>query len=239
MAFYRFAELIVEMEPKYPTLTAQAAAYLIHADQEQITPDIRIMPGPEYIDEIKSVYPSITPDQCEYMRYGSIFYRGLLRHDGMLLHSSAVALDGRAYLFSASPGTGKSTHTAIWTRVFGDRAFIINDDKPALRWINGVLCACGTPFSGKSPLNKNVCVPVGGICILERGETNRIEALDSAKAIPLIFEQTTRRLAEINMERLLSMLERVMAAVPLWRMQCNISDDAAYMAASAMAGIEI
>lgn len=237
MAFYRFAELIVEMEPKYPTLTAQSAAYLINEDSQHITPDIRIMPKPEYIDEIKKTYPDITPNQCEYMRYGSIFYRGLLRYDGMLLHSSAVALDGRAYLFSASPGTGKSTHTAAWVRVFGDRAFIINDDKPALRWINGELCACGTPFSGKSPLNKNVCVPVGGICMLERGETNSIEPITSSKAIPLIFEQTTRLLAEINMERLLSMLERVTSSVPLWRMQCTISDDAARMAASAMAGI--
>ena len=49
-----------------------------------------------------------------------------------MLHSSAVVADGKAYLFTADSGTGKSTHTQLWPRMFGDRAYILNDDKPAL-----------------------------------------------------------------------------------------------------------
>lgn len=33
---------------------------------------------------------------------------------GFYLHSSAVELDGRAYLFSGKSGVGKSTHTRLW-----------------------------------------------------------------------------------------------------------------------------
>ena len=39
---------------------------------------------------------------------------------GFYLHSSAVELDGRAYLFSGKSGVGKSTHTRLWQQIFGD-----------------------------------------------------------------------------------------------------------------------
>ena len=50
----------------------------------------------------------------------------LLERDVLLLHGSTVAVDGRAYLFAAACGTGKSTHTRLWREVFGTRAVMIN-----------------------------------------------------------------------------------------------------------------
>ena len=67
----------------------------------------------------------------------SPFY-DLLKNHGFMLHASAVEVDGKAYLFSASSGTGKSTHTKLWQEYFGyDKALIINDDKPALKFEAG------------------------------------------------------------------------------------------------------
>ena len=151
-----------------------------------------------------------------------------------MLHASAVAVDGLAYLFTAPSGTGTSTHTAQWLQLFQGRASIINDDKPALRWIGGQLCACGTPFSGKTAQSRNICLPAAGICILERGQDNRIQAVTARQAIPVLYEQTIHTLRAQDMERLLAMLQSAAEAVPLYRMQCTIGVEAAQTAYAAM-----
>ena len=151
-----------------------------------------------------------------------------------MLHSSAVEIDGKAYLFSAPSGTGKSTHTSQWLKLFGDKACIINDDKPAIRFVDGVPYAYGTPWSGKSDLNVNKGVPVQGICVLERSANNFIEPLDEGTAVYSILNQTIRPRKREYMDNLLALLDRVIAAVPVWRMGCNISVEAAKMAYDAM-----
>ena len=57
----------------------------------------------------------------------------ILDRNCVLFHCSAVAVDGKAYLFTAASGTGKSTHTRMWRQHFGGRAVMVNDDKPILR----------------------------------------------------------------------------------------------------------
>ena len=93
----------------------------------------------------------------------------LLSRDVLLVHGSTVAVDGEGYLFTAGCGTGKSTHTRLWREVFGDRAVMVNDDKPFLRIGEEGIFACGAPWSGKHGLDTNITVPLRGICILERG----------------------------------------------------------------------
>ena len=60
------------------------------------------------------------------------FAEFLLERDTVLLHGSAVAVDGRGYLFTARSGTGKSTHTRFWREVFGSRAVMINEDRKSV-----------------------------------------------------------------------------------------------------------
>ena len=54
----------------------------------------------------------------------------MLDYDTILFHGSVVAVGGVGYLFTAKSGTGKSTHTRLWREYFGDRAVMVNDDKP-------------------------------------------------------------------------------------------------------------
>ena len=83
----------------------------------------------------------------------------------------------------------------MWREAFGhDKVLMLNDDKPALRLENGRWYAYGTPWSGKSGINQNKKVPLGGICFLKRGEDNRIRRLSAAEAVPLMFMQTRRAL---------------------------------------------
>jgi hypothetical protein len=232
MAFYRFAGLTIDMEPKHPTLIKQSEPYRMATHGKKA--DILIRQPEGYIQQMQAANPVLTPDQCEYIRFSTCFYRSLLCFDGMMLHSSAVAVDDRAYLFTAPSGTGKSTHTSQWLQLFQNRALIINDDKPALRWIDKQLCACGTPFSGKTAQSRNVCIPVAGICILERGKTNQIKSITAKQAIPILYEQTIHSLRAQKMEQLLAMLQSVVEAIPLYRMRCTIGVEAARTAYEGM-----
>ena len=217
------------MEPKYPTLALQAAPYEI-ADQDDpgysADPDIVIQISREYLLARQEENPHLTMNDCEYIWTGSEFYRKFVPFAGFLLHSSAVAVEDRAYLFSAPSGTGKSTHTALWLDYFGDRAQIINDDKPAIRYMNHRFYACGTPWSGKSDLNVNRMVPVQGIAFLERGEKNTIEPMPSRDGIIALMNQTLRPDDRDCMNLLLFLLDRLFRQIPVYRLRCNMEPDA-------------
>lgn len=172
-----------------------------------------------------------------YMESGFRFYGSLLRFRGLLLHASAVAWEGKAYLFSGPSGMGKSTHTRLWRSLYGEAAQIFNDDKPALRYIDGKWFAYGTPWCGKDGINQNKKVPLAGICFLKRGEENRIRQLSAREAIPLLMGQTHYRfrLAE-NMDRLLALLDALISDVPIYEMECLPDLAAAQLSSRTMRG---
>ncbi len=171
-------------------------------------------------------------DTALYMGTGVHFSRALLRHNGTYLHSSAVLLDGKAYLFSANSGTGKSTHTEKWCRLFG--AEYLNDDKPALRYLDGQWMAYGTPWSGKHDLSQPTGAPVGGIAFLKRGEENAIRPMDPAQAVPLLMVQSLWRLNKEQMQEQLTLADNLLRTVPIWELTCRNDDDAAYTAYNTM-----
>ena len=230
---YKICGLPVECDFRFPVMTARAEKYLIDST---ISPVISIPFSQQNIDRLKSRQSDLTDDDCEIINTAESFYYALLEHGGFMLHSSAVVMDGEAYLFSAPSGTGKSTHTALWLKHFGGRAQILNDDKPAVMVENGSVTACGTPWSGKSDLNLNLRVPLRGICILERSQNNFIEPLPPERSVFALLDQTLRPSDGERMNALLELLDAVTSNVPIWRMGCDISTEAAEMAYRTMSG---
>lgn len=162
------------------------------------------------------------------------FARALLCHDILLLHGSTVAADGKAYLFTAKCGTGKSTHTRLWRELLGDRAVMVNDDKPFLRFTPEGVLACGSPWSGKHGLDNNITVPLGGICILERGQENRIRPMDATEALSFLLTQCDPPEDTAQLPQYHILMEKLVQRVPLWHMQCNKEIGAAQTAFDAM-----
>ena len=155
-----------------------------------------------------------------------------------MLHSSAVVVDGKAYLFTAPCGTGKSTHTKLWLELFGERAYILNDDKPALRLEDGVWYAYGTPWSGKYDISVDARIPVGGIAAISRSETNSIEPYSGKEAILDIMRQVNRPKDMAFRIKLMELLDKLFADVPVWKLQCNKELAAAELAYRVMSGAE-
>lgn len=226
MARYEIAGLQVEMEPHGRT-QKQAAAYAAPAKGEA---DITITCDPAAILRLNPQFQ--TEEMAEYLGTGTRFSYKLLDFGGLMLHASAVVLDGKAYLFTAPSGTGKSTHTEKWVRLFG--ASYLNDDKPALRLLDGVWMAYGTPWSGKHDLSDPRGVPLGGIAIVRRDEENRIRPMTPEEALPYLMSQTSFRLKAQRMDKLLVLMDDLLRKLPIWELRCRNDDDAAYVSHNAM-----
>ena len=157
-------------------------------------------------------------------------------YDTFLAHGSTVAVDGEAYLFAALSGTGKSTHTRLWRELLGERAVMVNDDKPFLRVTeSGETIAYGSPWDGKHRLSRNIAVPLRAVCLLERGEQNRIEEITKAEALPrLLILQFYRPVDPEALARTMTLLDRMNPR--FYRLQCNMNLSAAELAYNTMKG---
>ena len=160
------------------------------------------------------------------------FARHLLNEKVILVHGSTVAVDGQAYLFTARSGTGKSTHTRLWREVFGNCAQMVNDDKPFLILSPSGVLACGSPWSGKHGLDTNICVPLKGICLLERGLENQIRRAEPAEVLGLLEGYRPQDSEEIATYQ--QLLKELTQTVPLWQMGCTKDPEAAKIAFTAM-----
>ncbi len=231
---YKIAGIYVEMDPQYPRTAEQSMVYRV---TEPAKPDLILRTDKKIMDKLKEIHSLPNDESSEYMLLATEFYEYLIEFGGFMLHSSAVVHNGKAYLFSAPSGTGKSTHTQLWVKHFDD-AYIINDDKPAIRLINGKFYVYGTPFSGKTNLNVNACVPLGGICVLERGETNSIEKIPPEEAMFRILDQTVRPVEEDRMDTLLKILGTLISNESVYRLRCNTDEEACEVSYNGMKGEE-
>ena len=181
-----------------------------------------------YFDE-----KEFTEEGFRYFVSGLKFYFELIKRGGLMLHSSAVVKDGKAYLFSGPSGIGKSTHTGYWLKLFPD-AYVLNDDKPAVIRTERGFTAYGTPWSGKYDISRNEGVPTGGVAFIERADEDRIERADTVSAFAGVMSQTVRHIRRERMEELLSTVEALIGEVPVYRLYCTNSVSAARLASETM-----
>ncbi len=106
-------------------------------------------------------------------------------------------------------GTGKTTHVKLWCDHFGDRARIVNGDKPILRFSGNELIAYGTPWCGKEGYNINTSTPIQGMCFIERSEKNSIRIMNSTEIISKIFHQMIMPEEEHCVSKILEFLDNL------------------------------
>lgn len=224
MGLYRLADLNIEIKNKYEYTTKFLKGYETSGDI-----DFSVEVSDEELERAQKNEPDYPIGYLESLEiYRKICYR-LIDYDGILFHASCVVKEGEAYLFSATSGTGKSTHTRLWLEAYND-AYIINDDKPLLRFVDDVLYVYGTPWSGKDYIHRNAKCKVKGICKLTRNSTNYIEKLPEQEIVKLFLNQTIWFSEENKMDKLLSIIDHISKSISFYIMGCNISKEAAIMA---------
>jgi len=165
-------------------------------------------------------YKGVPENSVIYMESCAQYCRALLHYNGLMLHASAIELNGKAYLFSGPCGTGKSTHSRLWLELFGENAAVINDDKPTLRSINGKWFAYGTPWCGKDGINLNRKASLAGICFLKQANQNKIRRLDKKEAVSKILWQTVRRFDSADkLDLLLENIESLVNSIPMYELE--------------------
>ena len=112
---------------------------------------------------------------------------------------------------------------------------MLNDDKPLIEIRDTGVTIYGTPWNGKHRLGTNISLPLKAICILERGENNSIKKIAPYDAISTVITQTLRTNDLNEMDKMLSLTDKLLASVPFYRLKCNMNDDAAVVSYNAMA----
>ena len=152
----------------------------------------------------------------------------LIEYNVLMLHGSALAMDGQGIIFTAKSGTGKSTHAKLWRELFGSRVQMINDDKPMIRVDE--MKAYGTPWNGKHNLSTNTSVPIKAIVKIERAKKNRINPIGVKEAMDLLMKQVQISNDPDKVVLALELYARVIENVKFYKLGCNMDPEAARVA---------
>lgn len=147
------------------------------------------------------------------------------RAGGFILHCSYIERNGKAVLFTAPSGTGKSTQAALWEKFRGVE--VINGDKAAVRVTEDGIFACGIPFAGSSGICKNRTLPLAAIVYLSQAQENSIHRLTGFEAFRAIWEGCSINTWDSEDIRLVSeAVQRVLGSVPVFHLACRPDESA-------------
>ncbi len=166
----------------------------------------------------------------EYLEFLAIFRKiceKIIEYDVVLLHSSCIEFEGKAYAFVAPSGTGKSTHSKLWQEKFGSLVSIINDDKPLIKITENGATVYGTPWNGKFSEGFNRNAPLSAFIKICRSEENSFEKLSETEALSVIGSQTFRPQSREKIIRWAELTVRLSKLIPMGKMNCNTSPEAA------------
>ena len=229
MITIKIADLPIGINNKYSYIEKMAADYLtdeppiftVEATEEQIRQEA----GATEYDFPDAYLESI------------VIYRNIAdilpSYDAFVFHGAILNYEGEAYAFTAKSGVGKTTHTRLWLREFGDEVHILNGDKPILRVIDGKVWAAGTPWRGKENYGVPEMLPLSGIAFLERAEKPSAEPIGISEALIPFINQIYVPESEEYAPKALSVANKVISSVPMTRLRVDMSPESATVAKEA------
>ena len=144
------------------------------------------------------------------------------------LHASVIVNSGKAFLWMAKSGTGKSTHSRLWLKNIPGSS-LLNDDNPVLRIApDGSVQVYGTPWSGKTPCYKNEHYPAGAFVEIKRSLQNRITRKSLFEAYALLYSSSSGFKNDSSMAEILHRnFEAAVTKVPSYTLECRPDAQAA------------
>lgn len=150
--------------------------------------------------------------------------RYLIDRRALVFHSAYITCEGKAILFSAPSGTGKSTQASLWERYKGAR--IVNGDRSIIKLEGTQVAAHGLPFCGSSQINHDESAPLEAILFLEQAPQNEIKQLSAAEAIRKIYSQCSVNYWNVEqVQYVFEMIGDIVQKVPVFLLKCTISDE--------------
>lgn len=231
MPIYNIADLNILINPRSDEVKKRLLPYIADCDLFDFEVKVSQSEIEEYISASKESCSNFSVEGTLILT--QICNTILQKYDGFFFHSSSLMLDGEGYVFTAASGTGKSTHAALWRKLFKDRVVMVNDDKPIIRKKDGVFYVYGMPWMGKSNIGNNIKAPVKAVYILQRGEKNGAVRVKPGEVFKNLLEATVVPADRKNMEKLLKLFDEFFSSVSLFLLTCNTDIEAAQVAYSA------
>ena len=167
--------------------------------------------------------------------YTSLFAleRRMIGYGGLILHCAYIKYRGKGILFSGPSGIGKSTQAALWEQY--RNSAVINGDRALLRRENGRWLACGWPVCGSSGICHREDVPIHAIVMLRQDDSNSTIRLSPAEAFGQLYPQiTVNQWNPAFVQMALDGINNLIQQVPVWRLDCNMTEDAVQCLESAL-----
>ena len=227
MKIYRIAEMNIAVKAKYEDTYRYMQDFLTDSQDYELyiePTDEMIRYEAELGEEIHGDAGS--PYICEAVAILRVICDYIIDKGGFFLHCSCLKYKDEAIIFTAPSGTGKSTHSALWRRHFGDDVVMINDDKPLVREKDGRFFIYGTPWNGKHSIGNNTSAPIRSVVFLSQAPENKAEPISPIDAMALLLQQTVLPSDKAALSKLLDMLGRLVENIPMYRLGCTISDEA-------------
>lgn len=129
-------------------------------------------------------------EEKEYVFTGIMFMDYALSKGYLSLHAAGLFVNDEGILFSAPSKTGKSTHARYWLSTYPN-TYIFNDDKPLISVRDGIK-TYGSPWCGKTLVNRNIELPLKAIVFLKQGQENEIKTLSMKEKLIYLMRNINR-----------------------------------------------
>lgn len=190
--------------------------------------------GHDHAVEVKeSVYPGgIT---AKTVLNAAMAEHLVLQQGGAVFHCSYVSYNGRAILFTAPSGTGKSTQAELWRTLRG--AEIVNGDRAVIRSTEAGIVACGIPFAGSSEYCHNETLSVAAIVYLAQAPSTSIRPLGGYEAFRCIWEGCSINTWDKgDMTLAADLVQQIVEEIPIWYLPCTPDESAVQALEQALEG---
>lgn len=156
---------------------------------------------------------------------GTAFQQLAPYFNGFVMHGSGIEVRGQGVVFTGFSGMGKTTQARLWRR-YRDIS-IINGDSPLILQAADGVKLCGTPWCGSSGESINRSIPMKAIVIIERSKKNYVEEITGDDAVlavytSILYFSKNRK----EFERMFSVYEKIVRQLKVYRLHCNMEEDA-------------
>ena len=236
-------ELDIRIHPSAPLSTAPLGGELLVCDPElqivqQTDGSVIHFPSLVHIFEVRTNREDTLADifclpPCEdalteeLIPVIRLLFNRYAQTKGMLfLHSASLLYEGKAWLFSGSSGTGKSTHTNLWHTLWGTP--VLNGDLNLLAIKDGKPMIYGTPWCGTSGISDSTSYPLGGVVLLKQASGERLETLSpDEQIIGLLQRIISSSDTCFSLYKNLEVIGEITKQIPVFRLHCTKEPQAA------------
>ena len=223
--YINIGELAVEIAAGSTSQRRKCTDYLI--DKPEKVDIVAKASHKEIMKEKANAEQPFSNEYCEFVCLYRSIAEQLPSFDGFVFHGAAIEANGKAYIFTAPSGTGKSTHIKLWMEIFGEQVKVINGDKPVLRKEGTDFAVCSTPWAGKENWHNNISVPLDAICLIRRGKENRIYPINPSEYFDEIMGQVYIPKNSEAWLKTLSLMDELALKTRFYLLECDISREAA------------